>query len=110
MSLFCGTTDTPVLDFWWRHAPGFKPGWICHLHASSTAHNGCLRFTSDVTPAKLLMANMAPDRIPHLHVAEVGCQDVIIFVSDPESTHVYSVLIFATRSEQVTWISHQRFS
>ena len=72
MSPFCGTTDTPVLDFWVS-----KPGWIPHLRASWHAHNRCLRFTSGVTPADLLAATMAAGHIPYMYVAEVGCQDSI---------------------------------
>ena len=39
MSPFCGATDTPVLDFWWRLPWVSKPGWIPRLRASSPAHN-----------------------------------------------------------------------
>ena len=38
MSPFCGATDTPVLDFWWRLPWVSKPGWIPRLRASSPAH------------------------------------------------------------------------
>ena len=37
--LFCGTTDTPVLDFWWRLPWVSKPGWIRRLHALAPACN-----------------------------------------------------------------------
>ena len=36
-SPFCGATDTPVLDFWWRLPWVSKLGWIPHLHAPSSA-------------------------------------------------------------------------
>ena len=79
MGPFCGATDTPVLDFWWRLLWVSKPGWTPHLCASSPAHNGFLRFTSGVTPADLLAASMAAGQVS-LHatyVAEVGCWDSI---------------------------------
>ena len=34
MSPFCGATDTPFLDFWWRLPWVSKPGWIPRLRAS----------------------------------------------------------------------------
>ena len=40
------------------------------------AHNGYLRFTSGATPANLLMANMAADHVPHMHIAEVGAAKI----------------------------------
>ena len=58
MSPFRGTTDTPVLDFWWRLPWVSMPGWIPCLHALSPAHNGFPRFTSGATPADPLTASM----------------------------------------------------
>ena len=75
MSPFFGATNTPVLDFWWRLPWISKSGWIPHLRASSPAHNGCLIFTSGVTPANLLAASMAADHVHYMHAAEVGCRD-----------------------------------
>ena len=43
MSIFCGATDIPVLDFWWRLPWVSEPGWIPRLRASSPTHNGCLK-------------------------------------------------------------------
>ena len=51
---------TTVLDSWWRLPWMQRPGWILHLHASSPACSGILRFTSDVTPSDLLKANIVP--------------------------------------------------
>ena len=50
--LFCDATDIPVLNFWY---PGFQTqGGLPSLCASLLGHNGLFRFTSSVTPAKLL--------------------------------------------------------
>ena len=55
-----------------------KSGWIPRLPASLPAHNRSLRFTSDVTPADLLMASMATSHIPYMHVAspEIHTKDL----------------------------------
>ena len=66
MSPFCGATDTPVLDFWWRLPWVSKPGWIPRFHASLPVHNGFLRFTSGAIPADLLAASMAAGHIPYM--------------------------------------------
>ena len=52
---FCGTTDTPVLDFWQQLPLVSKPGWILLLacFVACTVWNIFLRFTSGVTPASL---------------------------------------------------------
>ena len=54
-----------------------KPAWIPRLHALSPVCNGFLKFTSSVTPANFLTASMAASHIPYMHVAEVGCWDLI---------------------------------
>ena len=59
MSLFYGTTDVPVLDFWWHLPRVLKPGWIPHLHASAPVYNGFFRFTSGTTTADLLTGSQA---------------------------------------------------
>ena len=52
-------TDTPVLDFWQYICSGFRSqGGSPRLHTSSPACNGFLRFTSVVTPADLLVAEL----------------------------------------------------
>ena len=56
---FCGTTGTPVLDFWWCLLWVSKRGLIPHSHASLPVCNGFLRLISGATPADLLMASMA---------------------------------------------------
>ena len=56
---FCGTTGTPVLDFWWCLLWDSKRGLIPHSHASLPVCNGFLRLISGATPAGLLMASMA---------------------------------------------------
>ena len=43
ISPVCGTTDTPVLDFWLRLLCISKLGWITCLHASSPTCSGILR-------------------------------------------------------------------
>ena len=59
-------------------SPGFQSQeWIPHLCALSPACNEFLRFTSGATPADLLAATMAAGCIPYMHVAEVGCRDLI---------------------------------
>ena len=70
MSPFCGATDSPVLDFWGCLPWVSKPGWTPCLCASPPGHNGCLRFN-------FLAASMVVEYIPHMHVAEVGCWDLI---------------------------------
>ena len=72
----------PLIPLFWTSGDVFygfyaKLGWIPHLHASSPVHNRFLTFTSGVTPADLLEASMAADRMPHMYVAEVGCRDSI---------------------------------
>ena len=58
-------------------ALGFKARVDPCLCTFSPLHNGFLRFISGSTPADLLMASMAAGHFPYLHVAEVGCQDLI---------------------------------
>ena len=49
MSPFCGATDTPVLDFWWRLLWVSKPEWV--LPHSSLAEVYVLRYTfPDIHP------------------------------------------------------------
>ena len=43
MSPFCGATDTPVLDFWWRLLWVSKPEW-----AALSALGGGVRATHSV--------------------------------------------------------------
>ena len=40
ISALCGTTDTPVLEFWWCLPWVLKPGWIICLCASLPVWNG----------------------------------------------------------------------
>ena len=64
---FCGTTDTL---FWTSHdvCSRFQSqSGSPHLRASSAAHNGLLRFTSGVTPADLLAANMVAEPFSSTH-------------------------------------------
>ena len=42
MSPFCGATDTPILDFWWRLLWVSKPEWV--LPYSSLAEAYVLRY------------------------------------------------------------------
>ena len=61
ISPFCGATEVPILELWW-HLPWFsKTALIPHLHASLPVCNGFLNLTSDMTPADLLVASMAPE-------------------------------------------------
>ena len=57
---FCGITDTPDLDFWWR-VP-----WISKPRCFIGFGNGFLRFTSDTTPTDLLVDSMT-DKLLHPH-------------------------------------------
>ena len=43
MGPFCGATDTPILDFWWRLLWVSKPEWV--LPYSSLAEVYLLRYT-----------------------------------------------------------------
>ena len=61
---FCGATNTPVLDFRWCLSWISKPGWLPRLHASTAAHNGCLRYTSGATPANLWQPAWQPITFP----------------------------------------------
>ena len=62
---FCGATYTPVLDFWWHLPWVSKPRWI--LLACFLACIPLLLFTSDVTPADLLMASMVAYFVSYTH-------------------------------------------
>ena len=64
--LFCGATNNPVLDFWWRLPWVLKPEWIPHLHALSPAYNEFLRFTSGATPAEHLWPAWQWSRLIHV--------------------------------------------
>ena len=76
MSPFCGATNTPVLDFWWRLLWVSKPEWavlftlgrgICVTHS--------LRFISGMTPANLLVASMVVEpSLPHTCHTLVGLE------------------------------------
>ena len=48
ISTFCGTSDTPVLDFWWCLSWVSKPRWIPFVCFLACA---ILRFTFPLTPA-----------------------------------------------------------
>ena len=68
-STFCGATDTPVLNFWWRLLWVSKPGWISRLHASPQIHLWC--------DTCWLYRGQHGSRSRSLHateVAAVGCQ------------------------------------
>ena len=55
-----GDTDTPVLDFWWSLLWVSKPEWAALFTLGEGRHvTHFLRFTSGLTPAELLVANMA---------------------------------------------------
>ena len=73
---FCGATDIPVLNFWWCLLWVSKPEWSAPFELGRGMCDVCyLRFTSGVTPANLLMANMLAGCFAHMHIsAEVGCQ------------------------------------
>ena len=51
ISLFCGATDTPVLDLW-----SCLP--LVAKHASSPLYNRILRSTSGATPANIMASSM----------------------------------------------------
>ena len=77
MSPFCGATDTPVLDFWWRLLWVSKSEWVLpylSLVEAYVLHYMYLRFTSGVTPADLLVASMAAKPSPHTCEALVGLE------------------------------------
>ena len=64
ISPFCGTMDTPVSDFWWRFLRVSKPEWASLFTLGGGTCVTCsLRFTSGVTPADLLTANMIVELI-----------------------------------------------
>ena len=52
ISPFGGTTDAPVLDFWWRLPLGFKARGGSLTCVFSPACNEFLRFTSSATPVE----------------------------------------------------------
>ena len=74
MSIF-GTTDAPVLNFWWCLLWVSKPEWetlfalgwgICDIHS--------LRFTSGVTPLPMYMASIVAGHFSYMHIlAEIEC-------------------------------------
>ena len=57
MSPFCGATDAPVLDFWWRLPWVSKPGWISCVFLACVI----LRFTSGAAPADWIEVIMAAE-------------------------------------------------
>ena len=61
---FCGSTDAPVLDFWWHLLWFSKPEWAALFTLSGGIYvTHSLRFTSGATPADLLAVSMAAKRI-----------------------------------------------
>ena len=62
MSSFCGATDTPVLDFWWRLLWVSKPEWVAlFMLGGGIGVTHSLRFTFGATPVDLLAASMAAE-------------------------------------------------
>ena len=56
ISSFCGATDTPVFNFWWRLLWVLKPGWAALFTLGGGIHvSHSLRFTSGATPADHLV-------------------------------------------------------
>ena len=49
MNPFCGATDTPILDFWWRLLLVSKPEWV--LPYSSLAEAYVLCYTFNLQPS-----------------------------------------------------------
>ena len=78
MSPFCGATDTPILDFWWRLLWVSKPEWVLPYSSLVEAYvyvTCSLRFTSGTTPADLSAASMAAKQsLPHTCKALVGLE------------------------------------
>ena len=85
---FYGSTDTPVLDFWWCLLWVSKPeraalftlgGGICDVHS--------LRFTSGAIPTNLLTASMAASRYsPHACFSRGRMPDRIILIDSCKMT------------------------
>ena len=71
----------PLISLFWVSGdlcPGFRSqGGPPHLHASLTVHDGFLRFTSNATPADLLVASVAAKLFssPYLQTTIGGAQD-----------------------------------
>ena len=75
---FCGATDTPVLDFWWRLSWVSKPGWIPCLHALLPACNEFLRLISGATPADCIEVGMAAE--PFRSTYPKKCLQVLVLL------------------------------
>ena len=66
---FYEATNIPVLDFWYHLLRASKPEWISLFRTGGAVHDvHSLRFTSDGTPADLLMASRAAGRLPQMRV------------------------------------------
>ena len=76
---FCGFTDAPVFDFWWRLLWVSKPEWSSLFTLDGGEHVICsLRFTSGATPDDLL-AIMTAKSFPstYLQTSIGGFENVI---------------------------------
>ena len=61
ISPFCGTTDTSVLDIWWRLLWVSKPVWAALFALGKGIHvTHSLRVSSGVTPPDLLVSQSLP--------------------------------------------------
>ena len=52
MSPFCGATDTPILDFWWRLLWVSKPEWVLPYSSLAEAYLLCYTFNAELIPAE----------------------------------------------------------
>ena len=69
ISPFCGTTDIPVLDFWWCLLWVSKPEWAALFAHGRGVHVTCSpRFTSGVIPANLLVVSMAAEPFSSMYL------------------------------------------
>ena len=108
MSPFCGATDTPVLDFWWRLPWVSKPGWIPCLRALSPVCHEFLRFTSGVTPADCIEVSMAAGCIPYMPCSRGRLPGWWLLVYEIKTAEMCNYLVFVNlcQSQCFTILHH----
>ena len=101
--LFCGATDTTVLDFWW-HLP-----WVDQSQGGVTCMLSCLHTIPQDSPS------VAASCVPHMHFsAEIGCwglnrwlptqQANALFTRPPRLAGLWNL---ASDVQPVSWFSTQ---
>ena len=87
--VFCGASDTPVLDFWWHLLWVSQPEWAAFFMLGRGIHfTWSLRFTAGVTPADLLVASMAAKLISSMYL-QAGIGGTIVSQVNTLPTELY---------------------